>query len=180
MWPAFVVLTLVDGAIVHWLPLSGDSESAFSGWLVGFFLSLLGIILISPILGRAIRRFRPDMPRVVARDYAGAGVVAAVTAILLAAGLLHHAAITRDRHALEDAVARAEAYIGANAPRQFRVNMNHASTFEIQPDTIYRTCVPNPSGTRTYCVIVNRNQPFSRSVRFAGSEPNSVLSEGTG
>lgn len=180
MWPAFVVLTLADGAIVHWLPLSGDRESAFSGWLVGFFLSLLGIILISPPLGRVLRRFRPDMPKVVARDYAGAMIVATISLILLVAGLLHHATVTSDQHALEDAVARAEAYIGAKAPRQFRVNMDHATTFVVQSHMIYRTCVPNRQGTRAYCVIVHRDRPFGRSVSYAGSEPNSVLSQGTG
>ena len=178
MWPTFIVLTLLDGLIVHWRPLSGDSESAVSGWLLGVFASLVGIAVLSPILGRALRRVRRDMPKVVARDYAGATVVVAVTAVLLAIGLAHHATVTADQRALEDAVARAEAYIGTRAPAQFAGNLQSASTFEIQPPSIYRTCVRNLEGTRSYCVIVRRGMPFGHSVVPAGSEPNSVLAQG--
>jgi len=180
MWPSFVLLTLVDGAVVHWLPLAGDSESAVSGWLVGVFFSLVAIVLISPALGWLLRRLRADMPKVVARDYAGTTVVLAVTACLLGVGLAHHSQVTSDTRALEDAVARAEAYIGDRAPAQFARNLSSANTYEIQPDRIYRTCVSNVQRTRDYCVVVKRNLPFGRSVFFAGSEPNWLLSEGTG
>jgi hypothetical protein len=180
MWPTFVVLTLFDGLLVHWLPLSGDHESPVSGWLIGCFLGLVCIVLGAPLLGRALRRVRPDMPRVVARDYAGTGAVLAVTLILLAAGLVHRSTINSDQRALQDAVARAQAYIGTYAPNQFRVNLGQASAYELQPPMIYRVCVPNRPATRTYCVIVHRDRPFARSVTFAGYEPNSVLSEGTG
>ncbi len=44
---------------------------------------------------------------------------------------------------------------------------------------MYRACVPNASGTKSYCVIVNRHLPFERSVTFSGYEPNSVLAAGT-
>lgn len=178
MWPTFIVLTVIDGVIVHWRPLSGDAESAVSGWLVGLFLSLVGIAVLAPVLGVLLRRIRPDMPKVVARDYAGTTVVLAISALLLGIGLARRSTVTADQRALQDAVARAQAYIGSNAPAQFRQNLQSASTYEIQPDSIYRTCVRNVEGNRTYCVIVKRNLPFARSVVPAGSEPNSVLSQG--
>ncbi|HWD64643.1 MAG TPA: hypothetical protein VG405_05675 [Solirubrobacteraceae bacterium] len=180
MWPTFVVLTLLDGALVHWLPLSGDSQSPMTGWLIGLFVGLLAIVLAAPALGFVLRRFRPDMPRVVARDYAGAGAILAITLILLGAGLTHRSTIIADRQALQDAVARAQAFIGVHAKPQFRANVRHASTYELQPPRIYRVCVPNQAGTRTYCVIVHRDRPFAHSVSFSGYEPNSVLSQGTG
>ncbi len=180
MWPAFVLLTLLDGAIVHWLPIAGDSQSVIGGWLIGLFLSLVAIVLGAPTLGYLLRRLRRDMPAVVARDYAGTTAIILVTAGLLAAGLAHRPTVAADRRALQDAVARAQAYIGANAPAQFRVDLQRATAFELQPPMIYRVCVPNDRGTRTYCVIVHRDRPFVRSVSFSGYEPNSVLSEGTG
>lgn len=180
MWPVFVVLTLLDGAVVHWHPLVDDTESPVSGWLLGCFLSLAGIVVLAPGLGLLLRRVRRDMPKIVARDYAGTAVVALVSAGLFAGGLAHRASIAADQRALEDAVARAEAYIGTYAPREFRVNLESAATYVILSGRLYRTCVSNVNGTRSYCVVVNRKLPFGRSVSFAGHEPNTILSAGTG
>jgi hypothetical protein len=180
MWPSFIVLTVLDGALVSWRPLSGDSESAVSGWLLGLWISLVGIVVLAPALGMALRRVRRDMPKVVARDYAGTAVIVAVTAAFLAVGLIHHSSVTSDDRAIEDAVARAESYIGDHAPSQFQVNLGSAQTLAIQPGSIYRTCVRNRAGTESYCVVVNRDRPIGRSVSPAGSEPNQFLAQGTG
>lgn len=179
MWPTFIVLTLLDGALVHWLPLSGDSESPVAGWLIGLFAGLAAIVILAPTLGYVLRRARTDMPSVVARDYAGTGALAVVSLLLLVAGLAHRGTVSADQRALQDAIARAQAYVGTNAPPQFRNNLRQASAYELQPPMIYRVCVPNLRQTRTYCVIVHRDRPFGRSVSFAGYEPNSVLAEGT-
>lgn len=179
MWPTFVGLTLLDGALVHWFPLSGDSESLVTGWLIGLFAGLVAIAVIAPTLGYGLRRLRTDMPTVVARDYAGTGAIAAITLILLGAGLAHRGTISADQRALQDAIARAQAYIGVHARPAFRNHLQEASAYELQPPTIYRVCVPNANQTRTYCVMVHRDRAFGRSVTFAGYEPNSVLSEGT-
>ena len=180
MWPTFVVLTVADATLIHWRPVAGETESAVAGWLLATFLSLLGIVFLSPLLGLLLRRLRPDMPKVVARDYAGTGVIMAVSAALIAAGLIHHRTVTAERRALEDAVARAEAFIGDRAPSEFRTNLESANTYEIQPPQIYRTCVTNLQHTSSYCVVVDRSKPFAASVRTDGSEPNQVLSQGTG
>jgi hypothetical protein len=179
LWPAFVALTLVDGAIVHWLPLAGDHESPVAGWLIGLFASLLGIVVIAPLLARGLRAFRGDIPRAVARDYAGAAVVIAVSAILLVAGLLHQPTVNADQRALQDAVARAEAFIGDRAPARFIHGRPAMDALAIQPPEIYRICAHSGRSSETYCVIVNRSKPFATSVRFSGYEPNSLLSEGT-
>jgi hypothetical protein len=180
MWPTFIVMTVLDGLLVHWRPIVGQTESAIAGWLLATFGSLAGIALLSPVLGFLLRRLRPDMPKVVARDYAGTGVVVAVSAALIGAGLVHHRTVTVDARALEDAVARAEAFIGDRAPPEFRANLQSENTLEIQPPRLYRTCVTNADRSKTYCVVVDRSKPFGHSVLPAGSEPNQVLGQGTG
>jgi hypothetical protein len=179
LWPSFVVLTLADGVIVHELPLSGSSASLVGAWILGVVLSLLAIVVLGGPLSNVVRRLRPDMPRVVARNYAGALLTLAVTLALLAGGVAHGHVITDDRNAFDDAVARAEAYIGAHAPAEFQSELTRLNTYEVQPPDIYRTCAPNSSQTRFWCVVVNRQLPFAKSVSFDGSEPNSVLSEGS-
>ena len=141
--------------------------------------NVLAVLLLSRPLGVLVRRARPDMPVVVARNYAGTFAVLSVSAVMLAIGVAHHSTVVAQRRALDDAVMRAEAYIGDRAPAQFRVNVNNSNTYTIQPGAVYRTCVPNRAGTRTYCVIVKTRLPLARSVVPAGYEPNSIFSEGT-
>jgi hypothetical protein len=179
LWPSFVLLSFADAAILHDLPPSQGGDSLLGGWLLGAVLSLIGIALLSGPLGVLVRRLRPDMPRVVARNYAGALIALAVTLAFLAAGLVNQRAIANDNAALEDAVARAENYIGTRAPAEFQRDLRRLDVSPIQAPQIYRVCASNLTHTRHYCVVVDRSKPFGRSVRYSGSESNAVLSQGT-
>jgi hypothetical protein len=180
LWPMFVVLTVADAVVGHELPPAGDAETLAAAGLLGLVANVLGVILLSRPLGVLIRRARPDLPGFVARDYAGTAVVATLTMTLLLVGLLHRPAIRARQHDMQDAIVRAQAFIGDRAPDQFKRNLAYVSVFAIQPGTIYRACVPSADGTRSYCVIVNRRLPMERSVTFAGYEPNSSLAAGAG
>jgi hypothetical protein len=183
MWPSFVILTLADGVIAHLLPAYGDRESLIAGWVIGLIQTLIAIVVLTPTLGWVVRRVRKDMPKVVARNYAGTGICVAVTLALLTVGIAHRHVVTADNAALQDATARAEAYIGDRAPAAFQaVQHDLIETYEVQPPEIYRVCVgASPdTGFRWYCVVVDRSKPFGQGVKYDGSEPNSLLSEGTG
>lgn len=180
LWPAFVAMIVVDAALGHLLPVAGDTESIVAGALAGLFFNLLGVLLLSRPVGALLRRARPDLPAVVARNYGGTLVVMAVSAALLAAGLVHHSTVVGNENAMRDARIRAEAWIGDRAPAEFRRNAKLSNTFAIEPGSLYRTCVPGRDGNRTYCVIVKTHLPFPRSVRFDGYEPNAVFAEGAG
>jgi hypothetical protein len=178
MWPAFVALTVADGVIGHLLPPAGDSQTVFGAVLIGGALNLLAVLFLSRPLGAVLRRRRPDLPAIVARDYAGTTGLAAVTAVILAVGLAHRSTVVANDRALADAIARAQAYIGDRAPAEFRRNLAAVSAYPIQPGSVYRVCVRSSDRTRTYCVVVKRALPFGRSVSFAGYEPNDVLTQG--
>jgi hypothetical protein len=180
LWPSFVVLIVADAVIGHELPPAGTTESLVAAGLLALVANLIAVLLLSRPIGALVRLRRPDLPGVVARDYAGTVVVLAVTAVITIAGLTHRGAIDASQRATQDAIARAQAWIGDRAPDQFRRNLQFVSLLVIQPGTIYRACVPNAAGTKSYCVIVNRSLPFATSVSFSGSEPNSVLAAGTG
>jgi hypothetical protein len=183
LWPLFVVLMLADGVIHQQLPITGDDPGSFAGGaLFGAVLSLIAIVVLAGPLGRVVRRVRPDMPRVVANNYAGAFTTIAITAVILSAGLIHRHVITDDLNHLNDATARAEAYIGAHAPSQFQDDLGRLSTYEVQPPEIYRTCATADSAAdpRFYCVVVNRRRPFGKGVYYDGSESNTLLAQGSG
>jgi hypothetical protein len=180
LWPAFAATIVFDAVIGHALPPAGETQSVPSAALVGLVFNLLGVLLLRRPLGALIRRARPDLPAVVARDYAGTFVVIAVSAALLATGLAHRSTIVAHQNAMREATARAEAWIGMRAPATFRRNVQQLDVFEIQAGSVYRACAPSDGGSRTYCVIVNVQRPWADSVRFSGYEPNSVFSQGVG
>jgi hypothetical protein len=179
LWPSFVVLTLADAAIGHALPPAGSTESLTAAGLLGLILNLLAVLFLSRPLGWVLRRSRPDLPGFIARDYGGTIVVLAITATLVLAGTVNRSAIQASQRAMQDAITRAQAWIGDRAPAEFRRNLEVVSVLAIQPGTIYRACVPNVENTKDYCVVVDRSKPFGQSVRFSGYEPNATLAAGT-
>jgi hypothetical protein len=180
LWPSFILFTLADAAVGHLLPPAGAGESLAAGALLGLVANLLAVLLLARPIGMLLRRVRGDLPAIVARDYGGTVAVLAVTAVVAIAGLAHRSAIQASERAVQDAIVRAQAWIGDRAPGEFRRNLRLVNLLAIQPGSIYRACVPNAAATKSYCVIVNRALPFERSVTFAGYEPNSVLGAGTG
>jgi hypothetical protein len=178
LWPTFVVATVLDAVVVHALPMLGDRQSFFGGLLAGLILNLLVVLFCSRPVGSLLRRRRGELPVGVARNYAGTLAVSLVSAGLLCLGLLHHRSIMQAQRALDDAIVRAEAFIGDHAPATFAADALHTDTFTIQSGIVYRTCVPSRDGARTYCVIVKPKLPLARSVIFAGYEPNSIFAQG--
>jgi hypothetical protein len=178
MWPAFVALTLADGIVGHLLPPAGDTETIFGATLLAGALNLLVVLLLSWPLGLLVRRRRRDLPAVVARDYAGTAMIAAVSIMVVGIGLGHRSSVLANRRAMDDAIARAQAWIGDRAPAEFRRHLGAISTYAIEPGSVYRTCVLSAKRPRTYCVVVKMKLPFARSVTFAGYESNAVFSQG--
>lgn len=176
MWPMFVAVTFADAAIGHALPPAGESQSFVGALLVGCVLNLIAVVLLTRPLSMAIRHYRPDLPTIVARDYAGRAVVLVIAAGIVAAGLAHRTTIEQHQRAMRDATARAEAWIGDRAPAEFRRNIKYVSVYAIEPGHVFRICVP--SARRNYCVVVKSDLPFQRSVSFAGYESNSVFAQG--
>ncbi len=180
LWPAFVAATLADAVIGQALPPSGETQTLLAAALAGCVLNVIAVVLLSRPLGAVLRRFRPDLPKIVARDYAGTLVVVSVGAALLLAGILHRPSVLQHQRAMQDAIVRAQAWIGDHAAPEFRRNVQWVSTWAIEPGSVYRTCVPSVDRSRTYCVVVNTRLPFERSVKFAGYESNAVFSAGAG
>ncbi len=178
LWPTFAAATIIDALISHALPPVGDTQKLGGAALVGCFLNLLGIVLLSLPLAALLRRRRPDLPWIVARDYAGTGVILAITAALLSAGLINRSTVLDHRQAKRDAIVRAQAFIGDRAPAEFRRSMSTVDTYAIEPGNMYRVCIPSHESRRSYCVVVKTRMPLAQSVSFDGYEPNAVFAAG--
>ena len=180
LWPAFLALTLADAFIGYRLPPAGDSQTIFAAALLGGILNLIGVVVLSWPVSLVLRRVRRDLPAVVARDYAGVVVVAAVTAALTGLGLAHRGTVLQHSAAAREAAVRAEAWIGTRAPDAFRREAARLNTFTIEAGRLYRACATSADGSRSYCVIVKMWLPLARSVTFAGYEPNWAFATGVG
>ncbi|WP_249010814.1 hypothetical protein [Conexibacter sp. DBS9H8] len=178
LWPTFVLLCAVDAVVGHLLPPSGDSESAVGGLLTAGGLMLLAIAFLSSPLGLVMRRVRRDLPRSVARNYAGTAAAFGVSVALALVGLIHHDQVIADRAAVQDATERAEAWIGAHAPPRFLTDLHRIDTVGIQVPRLYRSCVSDQLGTSFYCVVVDRSKPFGTGVSYSGHESNQLLEQG--
>ncbi len=177
--PVLAVAVVGDALLIHFLPLAGDGRThLFGALLLAAFLNLVAIAALAPFAAMALRRARPDLPTVVARDRAGVALALLVAAGLLTFGLLHHGTVVSHERTLADAHARAIAWIGAHAPAPYRRHLALADTVAVVPGSLYRTCAPDPADDRSWCVVVRTHLPFARSVRHDGGTPNALFQAG--
>lgn len=156
-WPAFMALTLVDAVLLVLLPpYEGAPDHLFPGVLLAGFFNLLALILLAPPLGLALRRRRPDLPRLVASNYAGAALVAAITALLAGAGLAHRSAEQAENGRRQAVAAAMHAYVVEQAP-QYRDSLGVVDMIRIDTD-YYRACIPGDDARHWFCLFVTTDQ----------------------
>jgi hypothetical protein len=124
----------------------------------------------APLVGTALRWRRPDLPRVVANDYAGAALLLALTVALLAAGLAHRPAEAAERSDEAAVVEAVERYVSAEAP-QWRPGLGRLDAVQLAAD-VYRACVPGVHPRRSLCMIVDTDRRPARLTRDDSMEPN--------
>jgi hypothetical protein len=155
MWPAFVVLTVSDALLLGVLPIAGDGGTSLVGaLLLAMFFNLLAVAVVGPLTALLLRRRRPDLPKVVAEDYAGTGALLAVTAALLAGGLAHAPARERAERDHADQLRAAAAYAQTSAPAQYRRHAGALNTLKLE-DGLFRTCLPGDDPQRWFCMYVS-------------------------
>src|SRR3954454_14365688 len=129
LWPAFMVAVVVEAVLLDRLPVSGDDgPGLFAAVLLAGFANLFVVAVAAPLAGRWLRRRRPGMPPVIATDRAGALLVAAGGALVVALGLAHHPSV-RAAHADVDAQAAAGRRVFVSpAPREVQGHVHHPPT----------------------------------------------------
>ncbi len=169
-WPVFAALTVVDALLVARLPFHGDGPDAIGALLLAGFFNLLAVAVAAPLLGALVRRrWRPDLPRMIARDYAGTALLLAVTAALVAGGLIHRAGLLTEHRARRAALAATHAYVVAQAPG-FRGGLAAADVLQEETD-LYRICVYG-TDPLPLCVYVNTDQVPAGVKRDPSRVPN--------
>jgi hypothetical protein len=156
-WPAFMALTLVDAVLLVLLPpYDGAPEHLFPGVLLAGFANLLAVVVLAPPLGRLLRRRRPDLPRLVASNYAGAAVVTATTVVLVAGGLAHRSAVRAEQGREQAVGAAMHNFVVERAP-QYRDSLGAIDAIRLDDD-YYRACIPGEDARHWFCLFVSTDQ----------------------
>ena len=154
LWPTFAVVTLLDAALLHWLPISGDGTGWVPALLLAGCLNVFAVAALGGLVGWRLRKRRPDLPKVVADDYAGTGLVLAVAACFLVAGLLHRPQVQDDRADFSAQSFAARRYVAASAPPEYRRRIAEADSVQVDEE-LFRTCVPGDDPNRWLCLFID-------------------------
>jgi hypothetical protein len=158
LWPSFALATVAGGVLLDRLPPGGDGEiGVVAGMLIAGFANLAALILVGGVGGLLLRRRRPDLPREIARDYAGTAGVFLVCAVLLVAGLGHRSTVREHERDFAAQQLAARAFIAHRGPPDARASVGRSDTIRIDDDH-YRTCAPVSETERAFCVYVDTSQ----------------------
>ena len=171
LWPTFVVVTVLEMGLLQWLPIAGEGSGFIAALLLAGCFNVIAIATLGGIGGIALRRVRPDLPKVVADDYAGLGALAVVGAAFLVAGLVHRPQLVADREAFARQSLAVRLWVDANADDFARAHVDSADSVLIDRN-LYRTCVPGPDPKRWLCLIVDTSQDPPRVRRDSSRESN--------
>jgi hypothetical protein len=172
LWPAFWTATVLESVLLHWLPVQGDETGWVAALLVAGCLNLIAVVVVGGIGAAVLRRRRPDLPKVVADDYAGRLALALVGASLVLAGVLHRPAITHRRTAFAEQSLAVRQWVAVHGDAFARAHVGRADSIMLDED-LYRTCVPGPDPKRSLCLVVDTARDPPRVRRDRSREPNS-------
>jgi hypothetical protein len=171
-WPAFFVLTLVDGFVLdRWSPAGFDFNFPF-GLIVASFGNIALIAVVDALARRAERnraaaRRAPPVAEVWAApppdpklagertaDRASVLALLAATVVLLLVGLLSQRVVVSETEATERNAAAVADYVRAHGSPEIRRNLDTANTFRIDPG-YFRTCIARDDRFKAFCVFVD-------------------------
>jgi hypothetical protein len=174
MWPAFVVLTLVDGVVLHLLPPVRTGVDLVPGVLLATFGNLFLVGALAPWLARRIsQRQSGQAAREVLADRIGTGLLVASVAAVLAAGLAARPSVVLETESREENARAVRDYVLHSGDEELVRNIETANTVRLG-EGYYRTCVARDDRRRYACLFVDTRREPTRVVRDPSSEPNSA------
>lgn len=170
-WPTFFAATLVDGAVLSRLPFYAAGPGGFfPGVLLAGFANLVLVAVAAPLTGRLVRRRRPDLPRLVASNYAGTALMALLAAAFVIGGLVHRPATEADEQERLAVLGSVHDYVVSEQPALGR-RLGATDVLRVEP-RLYRACVPKPEPQRWLCLFVSTDQSPPGVTRDHDEEPN--------
>lgn len=185
-WPAFVVLTIVDGFVLDALPpVSTTGLNLIEGILIATFANLFLVGAAAPWLTRQLAHRRtqalaaagapaPTEPELdVLRDRVGTGLLIAGLLAVVVAGLGNRQVIVSETDATTANAKAVERYVERSGSDELVRNLETANTVRLGED-YFRTCIARDDRERYFCLFVDTKVDPPEVVRDPSAEPNSV------
>ncbi len=182
MWPAFIVVTLLDGLILHRLPPVGTGVDLVPAILLATFGNLALIGAVAPWLARRIWARRPAAESgtpakaqlEVLTDRIGTGILLATVVGVVAAGLAARPTVVSET---EDTERNAQAFrqlvLHTQDPELIR-NLETANTIRLSED-YFRTCIARDDRDHYFCAFVDTSGRQADVTLDRSAEPNSTF-----
>jgi hypothetical protein len=173
-WPAFFLLTAVDTVVLARLPFSGGRSSLLGSLLAAGLLNIIVLAVVPRPGGWLLRRRRPDLPREVASDLAGAIGLVALSLVFVIGGLAHRPALQREDTTFTTAITQARTYAAHHAPSRY-LPLHGEDTVRQGPD-LFRTCYAGPDPRRDYCLFIRTDEAVPITRVDPDQRPNATVS----
>jgi hypothetical protein len=128
--------------------------------------------VVGPLAGLRLRRRRPDLPKVIAADYAGTAALALISLGFATAGLIHRPAVNAERADVAAVAASTHDFVVGQAPG-YREGLASIDAMRVEED-LYRSCVPGPDPQRWLCLFVSTDQRPPGVTEDPDRAPNTV------
>jgi hypothetical protein len=157
LWPAFVVLTLLDGFVLYRLsPVGFEFKDPIAPIILATFGNLFLIAVVSPLLTRRLvarRQGVTTVEREVLQDRVGAALLAVGLVGAIAAGLGNRQVVVSETEDTERNAQALSQYIAHSGNQELIRNRETANTRRLS-EGYFRTCVARDDRQRAFCFYV--------------------------
>lgn len=188
LWPAFVLITLADGLVLHFLPpvrlgFTREGMTLIFGVIVATFVNLILVGAVAPWLAKRLAA-RPavtaggtlgavpdQVRREVIQDRVATGLLAAGLLGVVAAGLGSREVVVADTNATQRNANLVRSYVLRSGDAELIRNLETANTAKLS-DSYFRTCIASDSRRRFFCFLVDLKKHPVRVVPDHDATPN--------
>jgi hypothetical protein len=179
MWPSFIVLTLLDGFLLHHLSPVREGIALIPALLLATFGNLVLIGAVAPWLARRTWNRRPAAepgapPKAqleVLSDRMGTALLVAGVVGIVAAGLANRPLIVVETNQRERAAKMLEDYVNVHGGDELQRNLE-ASDTRRYTDGYYRSCIPHDDRARWTCFWIDVRRKDATFTRDPSQVPN--------
>jgi hypothetical protein len=185
-WPAFVVLTIVDGVVLDQLPPVATTGLNFiEGVLIATFANLFLVGAVAPWLARRLADRRAaalaasgappptEADRDVLQDRTATALLIAGLAAVIVSGLANRPVIVSETDATEANAEALTRYVERSGDDELLRNLETANTIRLG-EGYFRNCVARDDRERYFCVFVDTREDPPEVVVDDSAEPNTI------
>jgi hypothetical protein len=185
-WPAFVVLTIVDGLVLDALPpVSTTGLNFIEGVLIATFANLFLVGAVAPWLARRLAARRAvalevagaagpsEAERDVLQDRTATALLVAGLAAVIVSGLANRPVVVSETDATQANAEALTRYVERSGNPELVRNRETANTIRLG-EGYFRNCIARDDRERFFCVFIDTRKDPPKVVEDQSAEPNTI------